>query len=240
MILGHIFFYFCALLATGGAAAVVLSKNPIRGAMGLLLLILSVAGLFAALHAQFLAAVQLIVYAGAIVVLFLFVIMLLGPSASTPADGRGAVVRTVGGGLFGLTGLLTIAATVRTLMAEPNTLPLGNVDGAYGGIDAFGSVLFSDAIIPFELSSALLMVAVVGAIAIARGRQGVASLTKAERESVASAPSPSMSPTPHSGLYSHESHGSQALPDAHAPAHGEYGGHAATHGSSAGTAKGHA
>ena len=54
-------------------------SNPIRGAMGLLLLILSVAGLFLALHAQFLAAIQLIVYAGAIVVLFLFVIMLLGP-----------------------------------------------------------------------------------------------------------------------------------------------------------------
>ncbi len=230
MILGHIFFYFCALLAVGGAAAVVLSKNPIRGAMGLLLLILSVAGLFASLHAQFLAAVQLIVYAGAIVVLFLFVIMLLGPSASTPADGRGAIVRTIGGGLFGLTGLLAIAATARAIAGDPSGFPVGTVaavDGAYGGIDAFGSVLFSDAIIPFELSSALLMVAVVGAIAIARGRQGVASLTKAERESVASAPAPSMSPT-HSGLYSHESHGSQAIEGA--PSHGEYAGHAASKG----------
>lgn len=234
MILGHVYFYFCALLAIGGAAAVVLSKNPIRGAMGLLLLILSVAGLFASLHAQFLAAVQLIVYAGAIVVLFLFVIMLLGPSASTASDGRGAIVRTIGGGLFGITGLLVIAASARALSAEPTTMPVGTFDGAYGGIDAFGSVLFSDAIVPFELSSALLMVAVVGAIAIARGRQGVASLTKAERESVASAPAPSMSPTPHSGLYSHESHGSQALADA--PTHGEYAGHAEAGGAS----KGHA
>ena len=231
ILLGQIFFYISALLAVGGAAAVVLSKNPIRGAMGLLLLILCIAGLFASLHAQFLAAVQLIVYAGAIVILFLFVIMLLGPSASTPADGRGAIVRTIGGGLFGLTGLLAIAAVARASMGSPSGYPVGNVDGAYGGIDAFGSVLFADAIIPFELSSALLMVAVVGAIAVARGRQGLASLTKNERESVASIPEPSMSPTPHSGLYSHESHGSQALADA--PAHGEFAGHAAA-------SKGHA
>src|SRR5271165_5472836 len=144
------YFYACAGLALAGALAVVIAKNPIRGAMGLLLLILSVAGLFLALHAQFLAAIQLIVYAGAIVVLFLFVIMLLGPSASTPADGRGAIVRTIGGGLFGLTGLLAIAASVHAIANDPSGFPVGSisVDGAYGGIDAFGSVLFSDAIVP--------------------------------------------------------------------------------------------
>src|SRR5215469_18222487 len=94
-----VYFYACAAAAVIGALGVVVSKNPIRGAMGLLLLILSVAGLFLALHAQFLAAIQLIVYAGAIVVLFLFVIMLLGPSASTPTDSRGIVGRAIGGGL---------------------------------------------------------------------------------------------------------------------------------------------
>src|SRR5215472_1448309 len=99
--LAAVYFFFCAALAVGGAAAVVLSKNPIRGAMGLLLLILSVAGLFLALHAQFLAAIQLIVYAGAIVVLFLFVIMLLGPSATPPRDHRDVVARTLGATLFG-------------------------------------------------------------------------------------------------------------------------------------------
>src|SRR5271154_2031913 len=102
--LGTAYFYVCAALALSGALAVVVAKNPIRGAMGLLLLILSVAGLFLALHAQFLAAIQLIVYAGAIVVLFLFVIMLLGPSASTPNDRRGIFARSLGGGLFALAG----------------------------------------------------------------------------------------------------------------------------------------
>jgi NADH-quinone oxidoreductase subunit J len=98
--IGQIYFYACAVTAIAGALFTVGAKNPIRGAMGLLLLILSVAGLFMALHAQFLAAVQLIVYAGAIVVLFLFVIMLLGPSATAPHDERGLYTRVFGGGLF--------------------------------------------------------------------------------------------------------------------------------------------
>ena len=84
-------------------------------AMGLLLLILSIAGLFLALHAQFLAAIQLIVYAGAIVILFLFVIMLLGPSASTPRDRRGIAARVFGGGLFGLSDLVSNLKTAGVL-----------------------------------------------------------------------------------------------------------------------------
>ena len=80
-------------LAPRRALSIVIAQNPIRSAMGLLLLILSVAGLFLALDAQFLAAIQLIVYAGAIVVLFLFVIMLLGPMSSAPSDRRGLLAR---------------------------------------------------------------------------------------------------------------------------------------------------
>src|SRR5947207_11909604 len=104
-----VYFYVCALLAVAGALGTVIAPNPIRGAMGLLFMILCVAGLFLALHAQFLAAIQLIVYAGAIVVLFLFVIMLLGPSASTPSDHRGRIPRAVAGALFGAAGLAAVA-----------------------------------------------------------------------------------------------------------------------------------
>jgi NADH-quinone oxidoreductase subunit J len=181
MTLGHLYFYVCGALALIGALSVVIAKSPIRGAMGLLLLILSIAGLFLALHAQFLAAIQLIVYAGAIVVLFLFVIMLLGPSASTPSDRRGIVGRTIGGGLFGLVGLGALWAVVK---ASSGYASMRLPDPAFGGIDAFGAVLFSDALVPFELSSALLMVAVVGAIAVARGRQGITALAPAERKLV--------------------------------------------------------
>lgn len=201
------YFYACAGLAVAGALSVVIAKNPIRGAMGLLLLILSVAGLFLELHAQFLAAVQLIVYAGAIVVLFLFVIMLLGPSASTPNDHRGWVVRAASGTLFALAGFGALAAVVHVATVSHRTMPMPVPDSGFGGIDAFGTVLFSDAIVPFELSSALLMVAVVGAIAVARGRQGVHSLSRNEQE-VADRTSPSpVLPADHSGVFSHEIEG---------------------------------
>ncbi|HEY3817275.1 MAG TPA: NADH-quinone oxidoreductase subunit J [Polyangiaceae bacterium] len=206
---GTVYFYVCALLGLAGALGVVVSKNPIRGAMGLLLLILSVAGLFLALHAQFLAAIQLIVYAGAIVVLFLFVIMLLGPSASTPSDRRGIAARVFGGGLFGLAGLAALYAVVSAAMAAHRTMPMPTPDASFGGIDAFGSVLFADALVPFELSSGLLMVAVLGAMAVARGRQGQKSMSKAERELAESPFVGEMTaelPGRTAGVFSHEIH----------------------------------
>jgi NADH-quinone oxidoreductase subunit J len=204
--LGLLYFYTCAALALGGAVSVVVAKNPIRGAMGLLLLIVSIAGLFLALHAQFLAAIQLIVYAGAIVVLFLFVIMLLGPNAATPHDRRGLYVRAFSGALFGLAGVAALYATVRSTHLG---MPMRAVDPQFGSIDAFGSVLFGDALAPFELSSALLMVAVVGAIAVARGRQGIKSLTRSEA-AIAHAPSGGQLPKGHSGVFSHEIHAADA------------------------------
>jgi NADH-quinone oxidoreductase subunit J len=213
--LGTVYFGVCALLAVIGALAVVVAKNPIRGAMGLLLLILSMAGLFLALHAQFLAAIQLIVYAGAIVVLFLFVIMLLGPSAATPSDRRGLVTRALGGGLFAVTGMGAIALVANAMIAAKHPFALPDPEPTFGGIDAFGSSIFADAIVPFEVSSALLMVAVIAAIAIARGRQGVASLTKNEQEAAAIGQAPRLGVTGGaSGVYSHEIH-------VHDPSQGE-------------------
>jgi NADH-quinone oxidoreductase subunit J len=203
--LGIAYFYLCAALALGGAVSVVLAKNPIRCAMGLLLLILSVAGLFLALHAQFLAAIQLIVYAGAIVVLFLFVIMLLGPAASTPNDRRGLAVRVFGGGLFGLAGLASITLVAQAARVAHRVLPMPIPDPSFGGIEAFGSVMFSDTLVPFEVSSGLLMVAVVGAIAVARGRQGSHSLSAGEEEIARRAPSQEPSRPLHpSGVFSHD------------------------------------
>jgi NADH-quinone oxidoreductase subunit J len=158
----NLYFYLCGFIAVCGALIAVTAANPVRGAMGLLTMILSVAGLFLALHAQFLAAIQLIVYAGAIVVLFLFVIMLLGPSARAPRDHRGRVSRSIFGGLFVLASLVTMFLSARAAV-RPDPLPMADND--FGGIDAFAKALFGEALIPFELSSALLMVAVIGAVA---------------------------------------------------------------------------
>ncbi len=164
----QIFMYTAAAFAVFGALGAAFSKNPIRGAMGLLVLILSIAVMFLSLHAEFLAFIQLIVYAGAIVVLFLFVIMLLGPSATSPADKRGLLVRAFGGSLFGLSAIGLIALCVNSLLKTPLEVVPATED--FGHVNAFGAELFARAVVPFELSSALLMVAVVGAIAVARGR----------------------------------------------------------------------
>ena len=168
--LGLTYFTICAALAVAGALATVLARNPIRGAMGLMVMIVSVAGLFMALHAQFLAAIQLVVYAGAIVVLFLFVIMLLGPSAQPPRDQRGRVVRAISGAAFGLASIVGWILVARPMWNRAVLLPPADKD--FGSIDAMGRALFSDGVVPFELSSALLLVAIVGAVAVARGKDG--------------------------------------------------------------------
>jgi len=91
------FFAICAVIAVAGAIGTVAFPNPIRGALSLLFCILAVAGMYLQLHAPFLASIQLIVYAGAVVVLFLFVIMLIGPEAVPPKDSRAFVSRLIGG-----------------------------------------------------------------------------------------------------------------------------------------------
>src|SRR5262245_18675649 len=90
------FFGLCPLLVLVGGVVTVGARNPIRGVMGLLASIVGIAGIYLGLAAEFLAAVQIIVYAGAVVVLFIFVIMLLGPSATSPRDARSAVPRYLG------------------------------------------------------------------------------------------------------------------------------------------------
>lgn len=167
---GTIFFVFCALVALIGAICTVVAQNPIRCAVGLLATILGIAGLFLKLDAQFLAAIQLIVYAGAVVVLFVFVIMLLGPDAgqSSPTallPPRATVSRTIGGVLLGL-----LSAAALLLTAKGTTMVrFDRAAPEHGSIEAVGGQLFSKAIVPFELATALLVVAVVGAIAVARG-----------------------------------------------------------------------
>lgn len=162
-------FAACAVLCLVGASWTVVSRNPIRSAVGLLGTIVGIAGLFLNLHAQFLAAIQLIVYAGAVVILFVFVIMLLGPAASTTgvAPGRARISRTLGGALL-LAGFVVAFGLLAGAQAGP--VPLGRPPPDHGSVEAVGGLLFSAGIVPFELATALLIVAVVGAIAVARSR----------------------------------------------------------------------
>jgi NADH-quinone oxidoreductase subunit J len=176
------YFWFCAVMSVAGALATILSENPIRSALGLLLTIGGIAALFLGLSAEFLAAAQLIVYAGAVVVLFLFVIMLIGPDATPPKDNKGIVVRSLGALLAAGTTIFGIIAIV-AWDGTGKVWGFPKLRGGEGTIEAISKEVFVTGIVPFELSSALLIVAVVGAVAIARGRQG-------EAVSAASGPAP--------------------------------------------------
>jgi NADH-quinone oxidoreductase subunit J len=163
------FFGLCSLIALLGAIATVASKNPIRGAMGLLSTIVGIAGLYLSLAAEFLATIQLLVYAGAVVILFLFVIMLLGPSAVSKREAQGPWARYIGAGaLF----LACASLALLVIRAQPGAATMFvQAPAKFGTIESLGHELFTKGLIPFELSGALLLVAVVGAVAVARGKQ---------------------------------------------------------------------
>jgi NADH-quinone oxidoreductase subunit J len=164
-----VFFALCTLLVLLGGIVTVGAKNPIRGAMGLLTAIVGIAGMYLQLSAEFLAAIQIIVYAGAVVVLFLFVIMLLGPQATTSAGAAG----TKPSRYFGAAVFLLSAAGAGSLLwrTRSEITLLQKAPDPLGTIEGVGRELFTTHVVPFELSGALLLVAVVGAIAVARGKQ---------------------------------------------------------------------
>ena len=173
MSVGNDFFAVCSIIALVGAVITIGARNPIRGALGLLGTIVGIAGLFLRLDAQFMAAIQLIVYAGAVVVLFVFVIMLLGPDAGltkTAREPSPKLARALAGGLMAVISIVTL---VLVLSSADKPSRFGHVSAQHGSVEAVGQQLFTKAVVPFELATALLIVAVVGAIAVARSRHQV-------------------------------------------------------------------
>jgi NADH-quinone oxidoreductase subunit J len=172
--LGIVFFSGLAVVAVLSAFGTIASRTPIRAAMSLLAHILALAGLYLSLHAHLLAAMQLIVYAGAVVVLFVFVIMLIGPTEEPRTPGiHGAIPRMLGMCMMAGVGL-SIASAVGHLAPEAPSIE-GCLPGVpecsqFGGVKGVAAVLYKDAAVPFELISILLLVAILGAIAVARGR----------------------------------------------------------------------
>lgn len=162
---GSLLFIICSLLCLTGAFIVILAKNPIRGALGLLTTIVGIAGLFLRLNAQFLAAIQLLVYAGAVVILFVFVVMLLGATASVSDLGKkgSTLARLVSATVIVMIGLGALSLFSGL---EPHSFQTIGLD--HGSVEAVGGLIFSEGLIPFELVTVLLIVAVVGAIAVAR------------------------------------------------------------------------
>jgi len=159
---GAVLFVVTAIFAMAGALFTISSKRPLRAAIGLLVHIISLAGMFLTLNAQLLAVLQLLVYAGAVVVLFVFVIMLIGPAAEVGRIQGHLVSRT-----------LSIALTIVVVLAISTTVayfeaPWGAVPDDFGTVEGLGMAIYKQALVPFEVISITLLVAIIGAIAIAR------------------------------------------------------------------------
>lgn len=158
-----------------GALGVVLRGHPVHAALSLILTLFGVAVLFIAQEAHFLAAVQVIVYAGAIVVLFLFVIMLLGVDRAEdlhiePFRIQRPAAVSIGAGLLVLIGLAVIASRDAAVVAvEQRPEVIAALDDPHdGNIRALARDLFSDHVLAFELTSVLLVIAVVATVMLAR------------------------------------------------------------------------
>jgi NADH-quinone oxidoreductase subunit J len=164
---GTLLFIVCSIACIVGALGTVIARNPVRSAVGLLTTIVGIAGLFLKLSAQFLAAIQLIVYAGAVVVLFVFVLMLLGADAHAVREDRARGAKILSGVLLFIMALgVMMALGPRSDQVTRFAPPMPD----HGTVESVGHLLFTTGIVPFELVTALLIVAVVGAIAVARGR----------------------------------------------------------------------
>lgn len=156
-------FYALSVISIACALLVVFSKNPIHSVLYLILTFFCIAGHYVLLNAQFLAIVHLIVYAGAIMVLFLFVIMLLNLNAETEPHKNTLtkIIATVSGGLL----LVTLVGSFRAA-GEQSLVSVANSN--IGTIENLGKVLFNDFLLPFEISSVLFLSAMIGAVILGK------------------------------------------------------------------------
>jgi len=155
-------FLVLAALTVASALTVIVHKNPVHSACALVLTLCLLAVFFLALDAQLVALLQVIVYAGAIVVLFLFVVMLLNLQVETRALTGAVLVATATAGGVALAALL-VATLRRAAAPEAHAVPEG-----FGETTTLARQLFTVYLLPFELTSILLLVAIVGAVALAK------------------------------------------------------------------------
>ena len=164
MNVSEILFYFLSAMALGSALMVVISKNAIHSVIWLIVTFFAISGHYILMNAQFLGIVNLIVYAGAIMVLFLFVIMLMNLNADTePKKNRWLkMAGIIAGGCLLLVFVAALKnAEVRGQQAQFN-------EGNIGLIENLGQVLFTEYVVPFEISSVLFLSAMVGAVVIGK------------------------------------------------------------------------
>ncbi len=161
-----IFLYF-AVVILASAVLMITRRNPVHSVMFMLLLFFHIAGVFVLLNAEFLAAVQLIVYAGAILILYLFVVMLLNvdrESSSARANRFWPWIAAFGVLIAGEVILLISRGTFPAEASQPMLLSTGN------GVGQLGELLYQKYLVPFEIASIILLVGLVGAVMLAKKR----------------------------------------------------------------------
>jgi NADH-quinone oxidoreductase subunit J len=163
-----ILFFIFAAVCIGGAINLLVQRHPINSALALIVVMGSLALIYLLLGAEFVAAVQIIVYAGAVMVLFVFVIMLLnaGEEERTARGSRVAIILGVPGLIIGL----GIVAAVVSRMTGLDRIGIGGPSGAeaFGAPQPIAHLLFRDFLLPFEVTSILILIAIMGAVVLAR------------------------------------------------------------------------
>lgn len=156
-------FYLFAALAVIAALSVVLQRTPVYSALSLIVVLCALAVIYLLLGAEFMAAIQVIVYAGAIMVLFVLVIMLLNAGRETPSE-RSRLARWMGVPLLAAF-LIEMLVVVWRQFPPESTLPAAPVSASPAAI---GTLLFRNYVLPFEVTSILILIAVLGAVVLAK------------------------------------------------------------------------
>jgi len=162
-------FFAGAIGALGGAIAVILLRNPFYSVLALVVHLVALAGLFLLLHAEFVAAAQVVVYAGAVMVLYVFVAAYIGGIEEPlwePIPGQRLLAPLLAGALFVELSIAVLGTALTTIDSEGPTIPLG-----FGSPSEIGTLFLERFLIAFEVASLLLLVAAIGAIVLAGKRK---------------------------------------------------------------------
>jgi NADH-quinone oxidoreductase subunit J len=192
MVLQAIAFYLLAAITVGAALAVITAKNPVHSVLFLILTFFSAAGLFVLLGAEFLAMILIVVYVGAVAVLFLFVVMMLDVDFNALRQGSARYL-PIGGGVAGLltVEMIAVAATIADHGAASGSSGVLAAVGLATNVEGIGAVLYTNYVYLFQAAGLVLLVAMIGAIVLTlKHREGV------KRQSV----SRQMARTPASGM----------------------------------------
>jgi NADH-quinone oxidoreductase subunit J len=178
----EVVFFVAALGAIGGALAVILARNPFYSVLSLVVHLFALATLFLLLHAEFIAAAQIVVYAGAIMVLYVFVVAYIGgveEAGRTELGGIGSMGAVFAAALFTVVTIAVVGTGLTALDSEG-----AEVGAGFGTPGAVGDLLLRKFLITFEAASILLLIAAVGAVVLARKRRGLPEPVGGEAESL--------------------------------------------------------